>query len=693
MFVDFLFEVMESHPTAEAMIWRDDSFSYSWLRIRCRFWHQKVLAEGVEPGAVVALEADFTPNSVALFLVLTGHCCTLVPLTTSVEAKKPEFLEIAECEWRIHIGEQDHVRFERTGEVAEHGFYAELRKRGHPGLVLFSSGSTGKSKAAAHDLTFLLEKFHVPRQGQRTIPFLPYDHIGGVNTMLYTLSNGGCMVTVNDRRPEAVLAAIAAHRVELLPASPTFLNLILLSGAYENVDLRSLKLVTYGTEPMLESTLARFHELFPEVHLLQTYGLSEVGILRSKSRSSDSLWVKVGGEGFETRVVLGILHIRARSAMLGYLNAPSPFTDDGWFVTGDQVEVDGEYLRFLGRESEIINVGGEKVYPAEVESVIQEIEAVAEVTVFAEKNMILGNIVCARVTPADPKTDPKQLGNDIKKHCRERLEKYKVPVKIDVIEDLQHGDRFKKIRRLEPTKLLLLCARLFGTSGCSLVQRQDWRRASRESSKLAPAPADESRAVVQVYAARAARWRGYFAVHSWIAFKPAHAAAYQVVDVVGFRARRNNNRVVGMREEVPDRSWYGSVPDLIQDLRGEEAEAAIEHIVAAVDTYPYQSEYRVYPGPNSNTFVSYILRRVPELTVELPPHAIGKDWLESGGILAVTESGTGGQFSLLGAVGATVGLAEGVELNFLGMTFGLDILSPALKLPFVGRLGFPDRPW
>ena len=145
-------------------------------------------------------------------------------------------------------------------------------------------------------------------------------------------------------------AAIERFQVQILPTSPTFLNLLLLSGAYERHDLSSLELVTYGTEVMPEPTLARLHEILPRVRLLQTYGLSEVGILRSKSKSSDSLWVKVGGEGFQTRIVDGMLEIKAQSAMLGYLNAPSPFSEDGWFKTGDAVEVEGEYIRILGRQ-------------------------------------------------------------------------------------------------------------------------------------------------------------------------------------------------------------------------------------------------------------------------------------------------------------------------------------------------------
>jgi acyl-coenzyme A synthetase/AMP-(fatty) acid ligase len=320
--------------------------------------------------------------------------------------------------------------------------------------VLFSSGSTGASKAAVHDFVPLLAKFTVPRHSLRTVSFLLFDHIGGLNTALYTLSNAGCLVFLRDRGPDVVLAAVERHQVELLPTSPTFLNLVLLSGAYQRHDLSSLKTVTYGTEPMPQSTLMRFHELFPHTRLQQTYGLSEVGILRSHSRSSDSLWVKVGGEGYATRVVDGVLHIKAEAAMLGYLNAPSPFTPDGWLATGDAVECDGEYIRILGRTSEIINVGGEKVYPAEVESVIQERDDVGEVTIYGEPNPITGQMVCARVTPA-AELAPDQVSGFVtalKRYCRERLRPYQVPVRVVISSAPQHTARFKRARSSAQTE-------------------------------------------------------------------------------------------------------------------------------------------------------------------------------------------------------------------------------------------------
>lgn len=445
--IGFLRDVFARQAAAEAIVWQDRAWDYGWLLARLDHWREKLATAGVAEGAVVSLEADFSPDGVALFLALVERCCTLVPLTGAVERQKPEFLDLAAVEVRC-LEQNGAIEIQPTGRLAEHPHYHTLRVRRHPGLVLFSSGSTGRSKAAVHDFSQLLEKFKTPRRSQRAITFLLYDHIGGVNTMLYTLSNAGCMVTVPDRSPDTVLAAIARFRVELLPTSPTFLNLILLSQAWQRHDLSSLQTVTYGTEPMPESTLKRCHELFPRLTLQQTYGLSEVGILRSKSKSSDSLWMKIGGEGFETRIVDGLLQIRAQSAMLGYLNAPSPFTADGWFITGDAVEVDGEYLRILGRKSEIINVGGEKVYPAEVESVLLQMPGVTDAAVTGEPNPITGAIVVARLNLAAPELLP-VFRRRMRDFCRDRLAPYKVPARVEIVDSEQYSARFKKMRRAQ----------------------------------------------------------------------------------------------------------------------------------------------------------------------------------------------------------------------------------------------------
>ena len=217
---------------------------------------------------------------------------------------------------------------------------------------------------------------------------------------------------------------------------------------------------------------------------------------------------------------------------------------------------------------------------------------------------------------------------------------------------------------------------------------QDWRTASHEPIGIAPDPSLTPQAVVQVYGARTWGWRGTFGVHTWVAVKPANAPAYTVYEVIGWRLRWSES-VVSIRERAPDARWYGNAPELYSDKRGEEAEKLIPRIDAAARSYPYANEYSAWPGPNSNTFVAWITRAVPELGADLPPTAIGKDYIP-GSIFGSAPSGSGVQFSIAGLFALTASGVEGLELNLLGLTFGLNPFDPALKLPLVGRVG-PQR--
>jgi hypothetical protein len=217
------------------------------------------------------------------------------------------------------------------------------------------------------------------------------------------------------------------------------------------------------------------------------------------------------------------------------------------------------------------------------------------------------------------------------------------------------------------------------------VRNSDWRTASREPAGLAPDPANTPEAVVQVYAARAVRWRGYFGVHTWIAVKSSGADHFTVHEVNGHRLRRTGTALVS-GNRPPDGYWFGNRPHLLKELRGPGVDALIERIEAAVKRYPYPRTYHVWPGPNSNTFTAFVLRAAPELRIDLPPTAIGKDYL---GVVPVafTPSGTGAQFNLLGVAGVAAGWEEGLEVNLLGLTFGVDPKSLSVKLPLIGRIG------
>ena len=213
----------------------------------------------------------------------------------------------------------------------------------------------------------------------------------------------------------------------------------------------------------------------------------------------------------------------------------------------------------------------------------------------------------------------------------------------------------------------------------------NWRQASRASVGLAPDPVVTREPVVQVYAARAVRWRGYFGVHSWIATKAADAAAFTVYEVTGFAVRRGGS-AVRVSQRPADGRWFGSAPFLLADVRGAGVDALIAKVERAVAGYPYRNSYRIWPGPNSNTFTAFVLRQVPELRADLPGHAIGKDYL-GWRVFARSPSGTGVQANLFGVLGVLGGVEEGLELNVLGLTFGIDPDHGGVKLPFVGRIG------
>lgn len=445
MTIDWFLRSFGPREEQPAFIWSDRAYSYAWLEQAVGEWQERLGQGGITPGQVVSVHGDYSPSLSALLLALTANRNIIVPLASASAENQEQFSEMAQVEVAVRFEPDDSWRLEPQNRVVTNELLLSLRTTGNPGLVLFSSGSTGKSKGIVHDLSLLLEKFRKPRPALRTISLLLLDHIGGINTLLHTLANGGTLITPTGRTPWEVCQAIERHRAELLPASPTFLNLLLVAEAYQQCDLSSLKLITYGTEVMPESVLHRLSQALPGVTLSQTYGLSELGILRAKSRASDSLWVKVGGEGVETKIVDEVLWVRTRSAMLGYLNAPSPFDEDGWFNTGDKVEQDGEYLRILGRESDWINVGGAKVYPAEIESVLLEMENVLDATVYGERHPLTGQIVVARMVLARPE-DPSSLKRRMRSHCRGRLEPFKIPVNVTVTEQPDHSVRFKKKR-------------------------------------------------------------------------------------------------------------------------------------------------------------------------------------------------------------------------------------------------------
>jgi len=212
-----------------------------------------------------------------------------------------------------------------------------------------------------------------------------------------------------------------------------------------------------------------------------------------------------------------------------------------------------------------------------------------------------------------------------------------------------------------------------------------FRDADWSSVGMLPAATADRDARLLVFTGRTGRWKGIFSVHSWVVFKPANATTWSRYDVVGW------GQPVRSNGWAPDGRWFGDIPVVLMDVRGAQAEALIPKVKAAIAEYGYNEfgDYRMWPGPNSNTFVATVLRAVPELETTLPPNAVGKDF-RAYPYVGLTDSRTGVEASLFGLLGFKLGWVEGVELNFLGLVAGLDLRHPGIKLPGFGRIGIED---
>jgi long-chain acyl-CoA synthetase len=441
---ELLLQRLESYADLECLYCDGCSFTYSQLLAEYAAWRERCAQLAIAPGAVVGLRADYSLASIAALLALFSHgaIAALIPRGRNVA----QYLQDAHASGLLEIDDNGEHRWQALPKPEDHPLLAAAGA----GLVIFTSGSTGKPKAALHGLERFLHKFEKPGKRFRTLAFLLFDHVAGVDSLLYTLSSGGAVIVTRNRSPMAICELIERAQVEVLAASPSFLRLLCVAGQAGNADLSSLKIITYGSEPMDPSTLAWLNTRFPHLQISQKYGTTETGSPKSVSRGNDSLWINIG-RGIETKVVNDVLYLRSEGMILGYLNAPTPIDAEGWYCTGDLVDVDGEWIRFRGRASDVINVGGEKVAPSEVEQAILELPFIKDAVVCGERHALMGQIVTARVSLAEPMNSREAI-TQIRAHCRGRLASYKVPVKIDVVEGSLTTER-QKAQRTAPSNV------------------------------------------------------------------------------------------------------------------------------------------------------------------------------------------------------------------------------------------------
>ncbi len=442
--MSFLLDKFKNFLSKNALIFDEVSYSYDDFINQIEIYI-KTLGENQINSKVVAILGDYSFYNLALFFALQKSKNIIVPITTTVKKVQDEFLEESFCQICIET-DRDELIISYLNQTNSHAMLEDLKDKNHSGLVLFSSGSTGKPKAMIHNLDNLISSYRDKKEKSlNMLVFLMFDHIGGLNTVFNALCMGACLIIPKIKDAKTICELIEKYKIMVLPSSPTFLNLILISEEYKNYDLSSLRMITYGTETMPQSLLLKLKEVFPKVKFLQTFGTSETGISTTSSKSSNSLFMKLEDINGEYKIVENELWLRSKTQVLGYLNASmDSFTSDGWFKTGDLVEVDGEYIKIIGRAKEVINVGGQKVLPAEVESIILEMEEISDCMVYGEKNAITGQtVVCDVVLNKNIENIKKR----VRVFCKDRLDAYKIPTKVNVVDKTNFSDRFKKIRR------------------------------------------------------------------------------------------------------------------------------------------------------------------------------------------------------------------------------------------------------
>ena len=432
----------------EAISDANGSFSYQDLDMQINKYHDMVTKNSSISNKVVVIDSDYSFYSISLLFSLLNHNCIIVPIVKTTEDEYASKVIASEANIIIRINDNHELDFKHiNNNKLSYNDYLTILNRKHSGIVLFTSGTTGVPKVMVHDFNNYIESFNPPRRQKslRFLMFLMFDHIGGLNTLFNCLNNGSPIVIPENRNPSDILETIEKKKVNVLPTSPTFLNMMLQVDDFEERDMSSLKLITYGTEKMPQALLDKLNIMLPKIKYLQTFGTSETGILKTKSKSSNSLYFKIVDDDVDYKIEDNQLLIKSKTSVAGYKGEDSKkFTNDGWFVTGDLIELDDDgYMRIVGRINDVINVGGLKVMPTEVEEVLNLVDGVLDSTVFARENAITGQIVCAKII-MNRGADKAELKKRLKKTCTQKLDGYKNPVKYIFTDTIGHTSRFKK---------------------------------------------------------------------------------------------------------------------------------------------------------------------------------------------------------------------------------------------------------
>ena len=404
--------------------------------------YRNILSEKYPEAKTIILYGDYDLRSISILWASLMDNRIVMPIT-STSIQSLELINLIDADLEIYSKEMKYCYHPNNKKKI---IIREMLDINQSGLILLSSGTTGVPKAVLHDSDKLLKKYIYSKKRYTTIGLMLFDHIAGIDTLFYVLSSGGSLIIPQEKSIDNILTTMSQLLVEVLPASPSLIQFLLMDDRFNSNYLPSLKVITIGSERINDNLNSRLKERFGgKVELIQKYGITEIGTPATITRDNDPRYIKFKSGLIDYKIDDNVLYIKSPSSMVGYLSPDQSIPFDGWFNTQDQVEVDGEWIKILGRVSDIINVGGQKVYPAEVESVLQSMDNVINVAVYGKSNLIMGSVVAAKVC-LDSNETALEFKKRMREFCKGKLETYKIPSIVEIVDEVKISDRYKKVR-------------------------------------------------------------------------------------------------------------------------------------------------------------------------------------------------------------------------------------------------------
>lgn len=440
-----ILDLLKSHDGI-ALIDGEKSITYGKLLEETIASIELLLSQQINPGAIVCLDMKLSWRSLPYILALLSNKNIVIPNDDLPKELWDAILIEGMHDYHIYFSENELIAETKQPMNRECDQLAKFKQIGNAGLIIATSGSSGKPKLVLHDLDKMLERHKSFNNRTTSLAMFHYDHIAGYDRILRLLSSGSTLVLASNRRPTTVAQLIETHRIDEISSTPLFWREFINSRVVDSYNLASLRSISFGADRISEQTLSELRETLPWVEIRQSYGTSELGSLLTETCQDNALYFKFREDGVHTKIVDDKLWIKSPVSMIGYLSSDRATIDgDGFMDTGDIVESYGNYFRITGKDRLIFNIGGEKFMPSEIEDLIETHPMVSQAVVRQMTNQ-LGSFLVADVVLSEYSKEVAQIRSELKR-ITSKLASFKRPSRYRFVSELKSNTRMKICRK------------------------------------------------------------------------------------------------------------------------------------------------------------------------------------------------------------------------------------------------------